>query len=264
MSEKRYVSFCIDGKWFTDYLRNSFLYENQSYEWVIEVLGECIKGPNGLDNNRITQMAQDIILGRSRFTGNSGDGSFKYLDGSDEPIKPDFFRRYANMSKELKSEREARIDADEAWQELALVVKGEIKRDDCESKRNVELLKPTPAEEYIERMISDDEDTPPYGFITPDGTFHEVQWADHERFAGDYIRAHDGWESILEHGVHTGTDYLVLVKGWLLLHNPRQGKPILTSGDKPMTKAQREALFDYYTNYGMEKEANALYLEERS
>ena len=107
--------------------------------------------------------------------------------------------------------------------------------------------------EYIERMMTDDEDTPPYGFITPDGTFHEVQWADHERFAGDYIRVHDGWESILENDVHTGTDYLVLVKGWLLLHNPRQGKPILTSGDKPMAKAQREVLFDYYTKYGMSK-----------
>lgn len=33
-------------------------------------------------------------------------------------------------------------------------------------------------------------------------------------------------------------------------------------GDKPMTKAQREALFYYYTKYGMKKEANALYEED--
>lgn len=259
MSEKRYISFSIDGKWLTDYLRNSFLYENQSYEWVIEVLGECIKGPNGLDNNRITQMAQDIILGRSRFTGNSGDGSFKYLDGSDEPIKPDFFRRYANMSKELKSEREARIDADEAWQELALVVKGEMKRDYCENKRNIDLLKPTPAEEYISRMLADDEDTPPYGFISPDGTFYPVDWCEHEEFAWRKIR--ELYEEEEAFSEFTGKDFLICQKGWLLLHNPSRGNPILTSGDKSMTKAQREFLFDYYTKYDMKKEANALYEE---
>ena len=104
-------------------------------------------------------------------------------------------------------------------------------------------------------------ETAPYGFISPDGEFHPVKWADHERFAGDYIRAHDGWENVLKNDMHTGTDYLVLVKGWLLLHNPRQGVPFLTSGDRPMTKAQREALFDYYTKYGMKKEASALYQE---
>ena len=65
----------------------------------------------------------------------------------------------------------------------------------------------------------------------------------------------------MKNDMHTGTDYLVLVKGWLLLHNPRQGVPFLTSGDRPMTKAQREALFDYYTKYGMKKEASALYQE---
>lgn len=255
------LRFSIDGKWLTDFLRNRFLYENASFDWVIEMVGELLKG-NGLNEQRIEQIAQDIVLGRSYFKGNTRDGSFVYCDCSDEPLKSDFFRKYSKLQDKLKQEEQARKDAMEAWQELALIIKGEMNRSDCSCECNIDLLKPSPSEEFIERMIAPEEETPPYGFISTDGTFYEVLWADHERFAGDYIRAHDGWETILENGVHTGTDYLVLVKGWLLLHNPRQGKPILTSGDKPMTKAQREALFDYYTKYGMKDQANSLYREE--
>lgn len=259
MSTVGYVGFSVNGEWLTGFIKEQFFHEGKGFDWVIQTISAMFKDQNGLDDKRIAQMAQDIILGRSRFTGNSGDGSFKYLDGSDEPIKPDFFRRYANMSKELKSEREARIDADEAWQELALVVKGEIKRADCANQRNVDLLKPTPIKEYIGRMIADDEDTPPYGFISPDGTFYPVDWCEHEEFAWRKIR--EKYEEEEAFSEFTGKDFLICQKGWLLLHNPSRGNPILTSGDKPMTKAQREFLFDYYTKYDMKKEANALYQE---
>ena len=256
--ENRALSFGIDGKWLTDFIRQRFLYEGMDFDWVIKTLSEILK-PNGLTAERIEQIAQDIILGRSYFKGGTGDGSFAYCDGSDEPIKSDFFRKYASLWAEAKKEREERIQAQDAWSELALVIQGELSRDDCECECNIDFLKPNPTEEFIDRMIASDDEVAPYGFISPDGEFYPVEWADHERFAGDYIRAHDGWSAVLENDVHTGTDYLVLVKGWLLLHNSQQGRPFLTNGDKPMSKAQKEALFDYYTKYGMKKEANALY-----
>lgn len=252
------LGFSIDGKWLTDFIRNRFLYENASFDWVMQTVGELLKG-NGLNEQRIEQIAQDIVLGRSYFNGNTRDGSFVYCDCSDEPLKSDFFRKYSKMQDKLKQEEQARKDAIEAWQELALIIKGETKRIDCVCKCNVDLLKPTPTEEYINRMIAPEEETAPYGFIAPDGEFFAVEWAGHEQFAEDYIRAHDGWETVLKSGVHTGTDYLVHIKGWLLIHNPQMGKPILTRGDRPMTKAQRESMFDYYSKYGMKKEANALY-----
>lgn len=255
-----FVGFSIDGKWLTDFVRNRFLYEDVDFDWVIQTFKSLLVG-NGLTDGRVEQIAQDIILGRSYFQGNTGDGSFVYCDGSDEPVKSDFFRKYSKLRSDLKKEEQERKNAVEAWQELALVITGELKRDDCGCQCNIDFLRPTPAQEFIDRMIGSEEEVAPYGFIAPDGEFHTVKWADHEKFAGDYLRAHEGWEVVLENDMHTGTDYLVLVKGWLLLHNPRQGKPFLTSGDKPMTKAQRETLFDYYTKYGMKKEANALYRE---
>lgn len=255
------VAFSVNGEWLTDFIRKRFFYEDVGYEWVIQTIAEMLR-PNGLSDQRIEQIAQDVILGRSYFKGNTGDGSFAYCDGKDDPIKGDFFKRYDSLQADFKRVNQEKKDAIQAWQELALVIKGELSKSDCECQWNIDLLRPTPTEEYVNRMFLPKEIVEPYGFISPDGEFHEVDWAMHESFAGDYIREREGWEAVLKSGEHTGTDYLVLVKGWLLLHNPRQGKPFLTSGDKPMTKAQREALFDYYTKYGMKQEANALYEED--
>lgn len=253
--------FSLDGKWITDFVRNRFLYEGMSFDWVIQTISEILK-PNGLTDGRIEQIAQDIVLGRSYFKGNTRDGSFVYCDCSDEPIKSDLFRKYSTLWRDFKREEKSRIDSAEAWQELALVLKGEIGRYDCKCQCNIDLLKPTPMEDFFDRMIAQDEDVAPYGFITPDGAFIPVEWGCHEEFAGNYIRTHcSGWDVVLDNGMHTATDYLVFRRGWLLLHNPNQGKPSLTSGDKPMTKSQREALYDYYMKAGMKKEANALFEE---
>lgn len=255
------VAFSVNGEWLTKFIRTRFFYEDVGYTWVVQTIREMF-AINGLSEQRIEQIAQDVILGRSYFKGNTGDNTFVYCDGKDDPIGSDFFMKFVGMKEQLKKAEEARKDATEAWKELALVIKGELSRSECECQWNIELLRPTPTEEYIERMIAPEEAVAPYGFISPDGEFHAADFADHERFAGDYMRAHEGWDEVLKNGYHSATDYLVLKKGWLLLHNPRLGKPFLTSGDKSMTKAQREALFDYYTKYGMKQEANALYEED--
>lgn len=256
------VRFSVNGEWLTGFIRDRFLYENADYDWAISVLSEMLR-PNGLSPERIEQITQDIILGRSYIKGQTNDGSFVYCDCSDEPLKSDFFRKYTNLRDGLKKEEQARKDSVEAWQELALVLKGEIDRDDCMCQCNIDLLRPTPTEEFNERMIELPDNVAPYGFISPDGEFHSVDWADHEEYACNYMNSHGGFDEVLkESPYYTAKDYLVLKLGWLLLHNPRQGKPILTHGDKPMTKAQRESLFDYYTKYGMKNEANALFQEQ--
>lgn len=261
MSEIGTVSFSIDGTWLTDFVRQRFIHEDMDFDWVTETIGELLK-TNKLTSERVEQIAQDIILGRSYFTGRSVGGHLTYCDCSDEPIKSDFFREYDRLKKELKQAQEERKEFFDAWQELMMVTTGELDKRSCLNQYNINLFRPTPLEEFIDRITAPEEEIAPYGYIAPDGTFYKVDWCDHEKFAGDYIEKHDEWAKMLENVEDTGTDYLVLRKGWLLLHNPSQGTPFLTSGDKPMTKAQREALFDYYTKYGMLKEASALYKED--
>lgn len=58
-------------------------------------------------------------------------------------------------------------------------------------------------------------------------------------------------------------DFMVEELGWLLLDEPSFGDAILTKSSKRrMTKAQKEALFDYYIKMGRHGEANKLYEED--
>ena len=50
--------------------------------------------------------------------------------------------------------------------------------------------------------------------------------------------------------------------GWVLLHNPSQGIAFATGSlVRDMTKAQKEFLYDYYTERDCKKEANEVWKE---
>lgn len=257
------IGFSIGGEWLTDFIRQRFLYENMDYEWVVHTISEMLK-PNGLSDERIEQIAQDVILGRSYFKGQTRDGSFTYCDGSDELVKADFFKRYNKMCKELAEEKKVREEAQDAWKELALVVSGDLERSDCEHRLNIELLAPTATERFIDRMATPNEESKaPYGLFDPGGEFYPVDWCGHQEFARKWIVDHHREQDFYNSQRLAHLDYLVRDLGWIVLHNPNgYGDPYLTSGDKPITKKQREALFDYYTKAGMKSEANALFQEQ--
>ena len=104
----------------------------------------------------------------------------------------------------------------------------------------------------------------PYGFISPDGKYHPVEWGEHTEYAYKYIdnnNLSDDFYKWWKDVYGSSTDYLVYNCGWLLIHSPAYGIPYLTLSNKNITKAQRETLFDYYIQTGREKEANALYNE---
>lgn len=106
----------------------------------------------------------------------------------------------------------------------------------------------------------------PYGFISTDGTFYSVEWGEHTEFAFKYIDdnalGHDFYEWWKRMDMKPSScDYLVYQLGWLLIHSPHVGLPFVTCSSKPMTKAQKETLFDYYTIFGRNQEAAALFEE---
>ena len=126
---------------------------------------------------------------------------------------------------------------------------------------------------FIDRMTDEKEhSTEDYGWLEPDGTFHEVEWAEHQNFAEEFIREHMTEEDWIAAGIHqpgqfmsdslyTFGDYLI-ERGWVLLHNPSQGIAFPTKKpEKRYTKAQKEFLYDYYMERGREIEANEIWKE---
>ena len=113
------------------------------------------------------------------------------------------------------------------------------------------------------KAIEEDDD---YGWLEPDGTYHPVEWCNHQEWATDYLKDkgkdRKGFIDLVDKYRNPG-DALVYRFGWVLLHNPGQGNAYPTFDQtKGLTKHQKEFLFDYYRKRGRNREADALYADE--
>lgn len=117
--------------------------------------------------------------------------------------------------------------------------------------------------EKVEKTYS----TSDYGWLEPDGTFHEVPWGNHTAFARDYCQEHfpldhefwhDDSDKIIR--LRNPDEILIDKLGWVLIHSPGQGKPFHESSEtKDLTKAQVNFLYDFYMCRNMSREANELF-----
>ena len=118
---------------------------------------------------------------------------------------------------------------------------------------------------YFEQKVIEEKHADNYGWLEPDGTFHPVEWCDHQSFAFN-ILSERGWEEEYDlfdkHGISHAGDFLTTRKGWVLLHNPGRGVAYVTRDEsRKLTKAQREYLFGYFYDRGRKDEAKK-YLED--
>lgn len=305
--EKQTLSFGITGEFITRIAREWFFIEHKPYEVVEEFLLSCMAGTD-TPKGKLQLMAQDVLLGRAEFRGNSWDETYRYVI-LDEPAEMNLFREYANAQAELRSEKESRenvsekyialLDALRMWYDgdledavesiedheakdlvidlMALHDQVLLEYSPCygrrvkfpDSQEEIVIRKTTGetlldsymAQQHIEEKHKDN-----YGWLEPDGTFHPVPWCDHQEYAIKIIRE-KGWYDEFDRWEDDGSiyycgDFLVRVKGWVLLHNPGRGVAYVTRGEsKRLTKAQREFLFNYYFDRG-EKAKAAEFLED--
>lgn len=122
----------------------------------------------------------------------------------------------------------------------------------------------TMVSEYIERQKSNTTDD--YGWLEPNGTYHPVEWGDHQEWAINYLEKHHPYanDKTLYHTDKNkniaGGDVLIYKLHWILIHNPSQGIGHITKDPSfEPTKAQKEFLYNYYIERNRNKEANELY-----
>ena len=103
-SEKRTLSFGITGEFITKVAREWFFIENKPYSLVEELLTSCMGGTD-IPEGELKFMAQDVILGRAEFRGNSWDGTFDYVKlGS--PAALNIFDEFCKIRLEMERIKE--------------------------------------------------------------------------------------------------------------------------------------------------------------
>lgn len=279
--EKKALCFSVQGEFITNLAREWLFCEGKDFEKIIELLESCMCGSE-MSEKQIRRYAEDVLIGRAELKGDSATGTFHLCtyDADEQPEVEDSMNIFLQLTKAKQEKRETQKELDKMreWYLVAM--------EHLTERQQREVMKETGQEipddyglsdalqSFIDRMTSEKEhSTEDYGWLEPDGTFHEVEWAEHQKFAEKFIKEHMTEEDWIAAGIHqpgqfmsdslyTFGDYLI-ERGWVLLHNPSQGIAFPTKKpEKRYTKAQKEFLYDYYMERGREKEANEIWTEE--
>lgn len=275
MEEYKEVSFCVQGEFITQMAKERFFSECCGYDKVMDLLFSCMEGTDQSEKE-IRRLAEDILLGRAALVGNTGDSTYhlEVYEPDEQPEQPgkfNVFKKMTTLSQKLK-DTEKELRKMQEWYSVAMEHVPEYRRNNVLSETGQPIESwygNSMLGSYMERMMDDEEHTTEdYGWLEPNGTFHEAEWGMHQEWATEYVRENfpEEYEDVrLQMNTGTGLigegDWLV-ERGWVLLHSPSQGIAQPTKNPvKRYTKAQQDFLYDYYTERGQDKKANEIYSE---
>lgn len=101
---------------------------------------------------------------------------------------------------------------------------------------------------------------PKLGWLTPDGRLIEADWGSHTTVA-ETIIDQAGWNHEFASLLCTNQRDFLCGKGYCLLHDPGKND-IQATHLRPLTKYQREYLFDYFEDLGDKKKARHYLVDE--
>lgn len=278
MEQCRQISFDVQGEFITKLVREQFFCEGIAYHKIMELLLSCMEGTEQ-SRKELQRLAEDVLLGRAALAGSTRERTYRMdmYEPEEQPEVPKQFNVFMKLSETMKKLKDTQKELNkmQEWYAVAMEHVPEYKRNDVlketgqpvESSYGNSLLS-----SFMERQLDNEEHTTEdYGWLEPNGIFHEVEWGMHQEWAQDFIDKRfpdipEDSEMDMQVKCNVGLigagDWLV-ERGWVLLHSPSQGMAIPTrSPVKRYTKAQQEFLYDYYTERGKSELANELYQDD--
>ena len=274
MSKAEKLSFSVEGKFITDLAREKFYY-GFDFVGAIELLMSCLETDEFSEGDRL-MIAFKILNGQAELKGTYPGDDYGVRDLDEKNPRYDIgskLKAVAEEVEELKREKNTLVSqlcciAEELDDWRMQAINRAWMRDydgDAPIFSDVEPLPRTSSElmtesmsnavsDFIENMTRSPDQTkhPDYGFLEPNGTFHNVDFAEHMSYAYDKLREMCGGMENEEYW-KWGDDPegFLFSRGWVLIHNPYRGTGKVSRDEtRRLTKSQREFLFDYYTERG--------------
>lgn len=258
------ISLDVHGEFVTQLAREWFYTGEKSYEKTIELLMDCMSGTD-TPEEQIRRYAEDILIGRAALKGNTAAGTYHletYEPGEEEQL-PENMNIWKEVERRKKAEEKLK-KMTERWDIAMECVPESYQREirkelgeEIEEDRQQGML-----DSFISRMNDTEKhSTEDYGWLEPNGTFHAVEWGNHQEWASKYLlEQFQNGNVNLKCGENPG-DKLCEI-GWVLLHNPSHGIAIPTrDAAREYTKLQKEFLYDYYMERNCYEEANSIWKE---
>jgi hypothetical protein len=285
----QFLHFSVAGEYITNLARQLF-YCDHKLEKALNIIKGATQTDQLSESEHLT-LCLEIISGSKKIKGIYPGDDYGVVD--DNGSFNDFIKEIEKMDSELTSTKEELKDM---LNKFAFVCRSlsdyELKtlnreyREEYDEflfetseqeKRFMDYVTNSPTtinpalQSYMDRRADTTKHTyEDYGWLEPDGTYHEVDWGCHSDWAKEYLDEHYPYTENKElywaedkNGDKThflNGDVLVYRLGWVLLDSPAQG--IATpkyDSSRNMTKAQKEFLYDYYIERGLNTQANKLY-----
>lgn len=279
------IPYQVDGLGVTKMAREK-CYKEGNISWAMRLLIACLQ-TNQLEPREIEHIAFDILNGKAEIRGTypNDDYGVDYLDEQDKTWN--FFGYVEELQKKIEDANEQCNELEQKFsfmlESLPDYQKDELNREYYNAyeeplfgdEEDLEDERPAMSgllSSFMERMHDENEDD--YGWLEPDGTFHVVEFGEHQKFAQEYLNEKYPFDKFpdmywlgdkgSEERKHiVNGDVLVYKLNWVLLDNPAQGVARVTRDtSKRLTKAQKEFLYDYYTKRNRIREANAIFSED--
>jgi hypothetical protein len=286
MGEVQHLHFSIVGEFVTNLAREALIYDN-NFKRAIDIVKSATANDT-LSPDEHFLLCLEIVLGRKKIVGTyPGDDYGVEMD--DESIQVDdisaIFDKISTKNKSLEKElndmyRKFSFICKELSEyklsELAYEYKAEYGEQLFEKDygEEVRCIKSNILDDFISHMKEENTQAyqyADYGWLEPDGTYHEVEWGNHSSWAAEYCEEHYPytdpkfrpmyWREVNGEKQHfVNGDFLMYVLHWVLIDSPFQGhgtpKYDAAFG---LTKKQKEFLYDYFIERKRNNEASALY-----
>lgn len=271
---KQQLSFSLEGDFITRFAREQC--ENGQFMQAMELLLSCMKTPD-LSERKLRQMAFSVLNGEARIKGTypSNDYGFEYLEKTEKSSISECFHHLNSRIEKAESESKRYEDwYTTAMDHVPAYEWDEVLRETGQQIEDVPDIQAAPSvsdskdltgelQSYMRRMSDTRRHTTSdYGWLEPNGVFHEANWGEHETYAISIVENHlqipsEDYDSDILCTTPAG-NYLIN-RGWVLLHNPARGIALITRNEaKRYTKAQKDFLYAYYTERGETEQANAV------
>lgn len=272
MSEKHFVSFQIRGDAVMGIAREKF-YRDNDLPYAIRLLMDCMVTDQLSPGDRLA-MAIKILDGRMAMTG-TYPVDFDVVEVDPKDTRYDFAGHFKAMNEKIqdledqvRSVREDFVFVAENLDETTLLNLDRQYRRQFGKPLFPDMDLPgvpcrdadSAALGLVDSFLKqaewerDNPDEAEYGWLTPDGTFYPVEFAEHVEWAARRVEKlyeqAKSEETRLHIRANSPDDYLRDL-GWALLHNPFHGLAQVSASDvRPLTDKQCAFLFDYYTKRG--------------
>lgn len=222
--EKEYktLTFSITGEFVTKTAREWLFEDHKPYAVVEEFLLSCMIGTD-IPIKTLKRMAQDVLLGRARFIGNTADGTYDYetIEDSDESLSNKFFDKWNKSQIDFDEITEKYNYAThlylDLYDSLTRYINGDEELEDVEFQQNKRIMidladslkyvyhaanaavdfansKDSSTHDILlDSFLKADKFEDNYGFVKPDGTFIPVEWCNHLEY-GEQAVKENGWE----------------------------------------------------------------------